>query len=341
MLLLSTVTVLVSAEPTKKPDATFQRPGNVHVDASAVLETLGYTKESMSNIPSKLMVQIIRSYNVMPVLGEDGDYYLTITTDSPRAEVNLIGTDRVSPYDLDLSKTPDSQVVSDAKESSGGSLDSLLDQRAALCFGVWDYPGETIDLPSECEEEFDAFCDDISTTSAYDYWHFMENDDCTWYNVWAWTTWACATYSNVDVYWNGHGIEVESDVGYVCYDAWIEEYQWIFVNYCYFDDDFTTSTYDYSTLRVGLGSFCYALGFSETFLNPGGSTSHTRAFMGTDTLVNVDYSLIYVETFGDEWYHDYNDSEDSHDSAASTAVSSLQPGEASFTYEDTGDPIYR
>ncbi len=115
MLLFSTVTVLVSAMPAEKPDATFQRPGNVHVDASGVLETLGYTKDSMSNIPSKLMVQIIRSYNTMPVLGEDGDYYLTITADSPRAEVNLIGTDSVSPYELDLSKPPDIQDVTAAK----------------------------------------------------------------------------------------------------------------------------------------------------------------------------------------------------------------------------------
>lgn len=341
MLLLSFTTVLASAEQNEQPKTHFTPDlGKVHVDASAVLRTLGYTEEDETNVPSKLMVQIIRSYDVLAVQGKDGDYYLTITPDSPRAEVNLIGTDRISPYDLDLSNVPNAVDTAEKKDLDGNNLDWELDQRAALCFGIWDYPGDTLDLPEETEDEFNALTSDISSTSAYDYWHFMTNDDCTWYNIWAWTTWACETYRTVDIYWNGHGTEVNNDVGFVSYDAWDDNSQSVVTANLYFPDDFTTGTYDYSTLRVGLSSFCYGLGFSDTFLDPGGDTTHTRVFMGSDTVVNVAYALEYVETFGDTWYHDYENSEDAHDEAADAADTYLQSGENPITYQDTGDPIW-
>ncbi|PVX26326.1 MAG: hypothetical protein CW691_01785 [Candidatus Bathyarchaeum sp.] len=113
------VPFLVSAEPK---DVTNDRRGfKVNVDASAVLRELGYTEENMSSVSSKLMIQIIRSYKEHAVLHDDGEYYVTITPDSPRAEVNLIGTDRISPYDLDLSHPPDSSGT--YANSSGASLD--------------------------------------------------------------------------------------------------------------------------------------------------------------------------------------------------------------------------
>ena len=90
----------------------------MHLDASAVFKELGYTEENMSSAPRKLLIQITRSYLEIPKLQDDGDYLLIITPDSPRAEVYLVGTDRIAPFDVDLSRSPDGKVV------SGGSKDS-------------------------------------------------------------------------------------------------------------------------------------------------------------------------------------------------------------------------
>jgi len=58
-----------------------------------ILKPLGYN--DTSELPEKLFVQIIRSYNELAYQGADGDYYCYITPDSPKAAVNLIGTDRI------------------------------------------------------------------------------------------------------------------------------------------------------------------------------------------------------------------------------------------------------
>ncbi|NLE05538.1 MAG: hypothetical protein GX638_12160 [Crenarchaeota archaeon] len=350
ILLVSIVAVfVVSAEPIANTKSVVSAEpnssrglGKGHVDISGVLKELGYADEDMSDIPSKLLVQIIRSYNVTPVGDIHRGFYLTITADSPRAEVNLIGSDRIAPYDLDLSHAPDGHDISDAQKSRDDSMNYELDQRAFLAFGIWDFDGTTIDLASAAEAEYDYITADISSTSAYDYWHFMENNDCTWYNVWAWITWACSMYNTVDIYWGGHGFEVNNEVGFVCYDAWNDSTLTLNFNLLYFADDFTTTqTYDYSTLRVGLGSLCYGEGFSNTFLNPGGSTSHERAYMSSDTEIEVDYTCEYIQTYSDEWYHDLVDSEDAHTEAAGAALPYLESGQNAFTYDDTGTPIFR
>ncbi len=109
LLISITVPLIGSAKSNNisKP-ANSMKGFKVHVDASEVLRELGYTEENMSNVSRKLLIQIIRSYNVTAVLHDDGEYYATITPDSPRAEVNLIGSNRISPYDIDLSNPPDS-----------------------------------------------------------------------------------------------------------------------------------------------------------------------------------------------------------------------------------------
>lgn len=331
-------TLLVSAEA--KNVANDQKYlGKIHVDASAVLRELGYTEADMADIPSKLKVQIIRSYHVTPELHEDGDYYVTITPDSPRAEVNLIGTDRISPYDVDLSHPPDSPDASDIPSSSQDSSDRQDDQRACLVFAIWDYPGTGNDLP-DAEDEYDAITDYISSTSAYDYWQFVTNSGCTYYYVSNWITWACANYESVDIYWNGHGTESYDEAAFVSYDALDNNGNVVNEN-LYFSDDFdTTETYDYSTLRVGSGSFCYGWGFHDTFLNPGGSTSHDRAFMGTDTVISCAYTFEYIDTWGDTWYNDYQNSEYTHTKAANAAAPYLGTGQNAFSYDDTGTSIW-
>jgi len=331
ILLVSVAPVLVW---TSQKDVTKDvKLGNVHVDASAVLRDLGYTEENMSTVSRKLMLQITRSYHAKAEFHDDGDYYVVITPDSPRTEINLIGSDKISPYDIDLSQPPDSRDVSYSKGIKESSLDS--EERECLVFAIWDYPGTEIDIP-DAEDEFDHIADWISSTSAYDYWNFLTNSESTHYYISAWITWACAAYDNVDIYWNGHGIEFMNDAAFLSYDAWDDD-EGVITSNLYVEDDFETGTYDYSTLRVGSGSFCYGWGFHETFLNPGGSTSHNRAFMGSDTEIALAYTTEYIDTWGE-----YEGSYYSHFQARAAAAPYLGQGQNHFSYNDnTGSIWYR
>jgi hypothetical protein len=90
---------------TSSPVYTY--PGKTHITISPeVLKPLGYN--DTAELPEKLLVQIIRSYNVSAVQAKDGDYYCIITPDSPKAAVNLIGTNYTcaEQISLDLSHPP-------------------------------------------------------------------------------------------------------------------------------------------------------------------------------------------------------------------------------------------
>ena len=339
MLLVSSATVLVRAEP--KNVTNDRKIGNVHVDASAVLKELGYTEENMASVPEKLKLQIARSYHVMPELHEDGDYYVTITPNSPRAEINLIGTDYVSPYHIPLAHAPNSQDIPDTKDSGGNSVDYMYDQRACLVFAIWDYPGTGApDLPG-LEAAYDSVTDSISSTNAYDYWHFMTNSECTYYYISAWITWACAAYESVDVYWLGHGTVFWWTSAFVSYDAWDDYWGVLFWN-LYMPGDFTSNWeyYDYSTLRVGIGDFCYGWGFQGTFLNPGGEVSHDRAFTGPDVETNTGYSSHFLDEWSERWYYDHEGSYYAYSLALDAAENYLLQGENPFSYTDTGTSIW-
>ena len=150
---------------------------------------------------------------------------------------------------------------------------------------------------------------------------------------------ACTEFDNVDVYWNGHGIEVGDESAFVSYDAWDDEEEVIEEN-LYLADDFSTGEYDYSTLRVGSGSFCYGWGFQGTFLHPGGSVTHNRAFMGTDTTITCAYTLEYIDTWGEYWYDNYNSSYWSHLQARAAAAPHLGQNQNPFSYDDNDGSIW-
>ncbi len=87
-------------------DLSYTDPVIHIIIAPEILNPLGYN--DTSQIPEKLLVQIIRSYNVPAVRGADGDYYCYINADSPKAAVNLIGTDRICAEEeyVDLTHPP-------------------------------------------------------------------------------------------------------------------------------------------------------------------------------------------------------------------------------------------
>jgi len=170
----------------------------------------------------------------------------------------------------------------------------------------------------------------------------MTNGDCTHYNVWAWITWACAEYSDVDVIWMGHGTQVNGWSAYVTYDS-IWDWGWIWgINYdlLYYGDDFASGTYDYSTLRVGIGDFCYGGGFMNNFLWPGGSVTHDRAFNGPELVSNTGYSLDFLTAWDDWWIPNHYNSYDSAHLARVAAQDKIQSGESGYSYGDTGTAVW-
>jgi hypothetical protein len=237
--------------------------------------------------------------------------------------------------------------------SSGGNTDAIgwhgQIGKAAIVFGLWDYSGVGCDL-NFLDEAYAEVTGHITTCGEYDYWHFVSNSDATYYYVWAWTTWACAEYSDVDVIWMGHGGTVNDVTYYLTYDAyWEMAYPvWLgFEEYAfYFAEDFaSTEFYDYSALRMGIGDICYGAGFHSTFTNPGGELVHTRAFTGPVQPTNTLYSKDFMESMGDNWYSSAYDSEDAV-ALAITAASDrlLSPpypsGCSAFSYYDNGNPLY-
>jgi len=348
ILIGSMATILISSAETVTDELIFKENGTAQksmnnvchtVISSEILKPLGYN--DTSQLPEKLFVQIIRSYNELAYQGPDGDYYCNITPDSPKAAVNLIGTDYICAEEgyVDLTNPPSSTEtfaetsnVANQNESTMKPM-TLLNQRACLVFAVTDYPGSAKDL-TWVQYGYDALKSNIIYTNAYDYWAFITNNSCTWSNIYNWTTWACMNYKNVDIYWFGHGYLDTGVHSFVSYDA-------VFTNgtinpaKCYYTSDFTSGTYDYSTLRFGVANFCWGGNFHTTFLNPGGSTVHNRGFIGTDTEISEGYIYYYASYWGYNWYATYSTSQSAHTSSDDQAAPYKDTGQNSYTHYGT------
>ena len=327
MLLASSAVVFVHAED-KNAEKTQKGIGKVHIDASPILKEFAYTEENMSNVPLKLLIQLTRAYRIHPTLLPNGDYYVKITSNS---------TEKITEPENPQYILP--SVESDIADS-GGSTESLIQGKACLVVAIWDYPGELADL-DDLERSYNVILDHLS--GRYTYWHTLVNSAATRYYVWAWLTWECLTYQNVDVYFLGHGTQIEFwpytlESAYLCYDGW-DDYWGVLLGGLYTQYDFTSyyfGNYDYSPLRVGVGGFCYGYGFNSVFLNPGGSVSHYRAYTGPEGVSNTYYSYDFQVYWNYWWYTMHYSSYESYCFARDQAVDQLLVGETPYSYVETG-----
>lgn len=145
---------------------------------------------------------------------------LLLPTQNPPGK-NIVGSDLVVPYDLNSIVSTRSDGSAFAGKSSIASPMALTQGKAALVFGIMDYPGSGMDL-ALLQDAYDEATNHMSSCGQYVYWHFMANGDCSHSNVWAWVTWACAQYSDVDIVWLGHGSNANGRYGFVCYDGYWE-----------------------------------------------------------------------------------------------------------------------
>ncbi|MDI9578951.1 MAG: hypothetical protein IAX22_01320 [Candidatus Bathyarchaeota archaeon] len=317
----------------------------IYVDVDLILKELGYDYTT-ETVPEKLLIQILRSYELgAETKTSDGNLHYTITADSTPKSRNIVGSESVVALDeATLMEFKTSFSIS-SKSDYGVPIgwDGQVG-KAAIVFGVWDYPGTGKDL-EDLEDAHTEVTGHIANCGEYDYWHFVNNSDATYYYVWAWTTWACAEYSDVDVIWMGHGRTVNDVSCYLPYDAYWEIIWPIYYGFIedryYFAEDFASTTfYDYSALRMGIGDFCYGAGFNSTYINPGGELIHDRAFTGPVLPTTIDYSFVFLESMGDNWYSGAYDSADAVDLAISAAANKIFPDCSAFSYYSNGDPIY-
>jgi hypothetical protein len=343
LLLSSSFVLLVANGQTASNVKIEPKVPKIHINADSVLNELGYNYTS-ETAPQKLMIQILRSYQIdKGVMGEDGELYYTISPNARNDTRSIVGSDSVIPYEV--STTIHVKSSNNTSNVNGAELtDYLQEGKAALVFAIWDYPGDLTDLTDfGVPQTYDDLCNYITSCGQYTYWHFMTNGDCTWYYVWAWTTWACAQYSDVDITWIGHGGDVGFGNGFCCYDAYWEflGLNGYYPSFFYYGYDMISDTYDYSTLRVGMGDFCYggaALG--SVFVNPGGSVDHARVFNGPETSSNTGYGDAFADSMGYWWYGNRLNTWDASDMARNAAAQNIWPGEAGWTYYNYGDGIW-
>ena len=96
-------------------------------------------------------------------------------------------------------------------------------------------------------------------------------------------------------------------------------------------------TYDYTTLRMGVGCFCFGYEFADTFLNPnpGGPFFHDRAYTGPEGLTDGDYAGDFLYIWGLCWYDYEVNSWTAYSSAATYAEHELYDDMTPWSYDDT------
>ncbi|MGD6933638.1 MAG: hypothetical protein ACQCN5_05480 [Candidatus Bathyarchaeia archaeon] len=168
--------------------------------------------------------------------------------------------------------------------------------------------------------------------------------------MYSYITWACIVYETVDVYLIGHGTYLywgppyyptpwDFIGGYACYDSlsdWgvdTSKIYWEWDLRSFYDD-----SYDYSSLRLGVGGCCYGGYFANTFLNPGGAVSHSRCFMGGEDIVYTGYHYNFLHAWDYKWYGIGQNSYTAYSYAYDEAEDYIEDGVA---YNFYGDSIYK
>ncbi len=316
--------------------------GETIYDWPSILKSLGYTQDQLKNVSNALL-----------------DKQLSALTTSSHKDANgntVISFSRPSGLNISDIKL---DVKSIDSKSLGASTMSLLPGKACIVIAIWDYPGTLNDLGTYTQNAYTNLWGYVTGQySPYTYEHSLVNSEATHDNVNAWITWACASYQNVDLYLIGHGsyqwrgppyFNPPWDyVGaYCCYDSlpYVAGMELIDSTKYFWETDlksFDGDSYDYSTLRLGFAGCCYGGYFSNTFLNPGGATSHSRALMGTETKSWNDYVYYFEQQWAYNWYAVGLSSNTGTNSAFHYAYVAAQPyvhDSAPFNYY--GSSIYK
>jgi hypothetical protein len=304
------------------------------INLNPQLRQYGYTSSNITQIPEKLLYNLIKSYPNLP------------STNATAYTVPHAPTDVVA--------------ASKAQVLTSAGTDSVIQNpgtKACLIIAIWDYPGNAHDLDQGRVDNW------LSYIQCYaDYYGgyaytpvVLYNSAATHDNIINWLTWLCMYYNNVDVFVDCHGMQIEwwplpplYDYGLTSYDAVNTDGSYNTNNVVFPDDLYShyVLNYDYSALRMGIFGCCYGGCFTNSFLHPDtywpAANNHDRAIAGPTPPgeSNTQYNLDYIMGFVNNWYAFSNDSAGACAAGAACALGDIRPpNEVACTYSDTGNQI--
>jgi hypothetical protein len=148
---------------------------------------------------------------------------------------------------------------------------------------------------------------DVNNYGSYNYVITLANSGATKYNVYTSLIGLCDNYDIVDIYFIGHGFHSSTGFyGYCCYDG--INSSGVINPYGLFYAPELKSYYiynaDFSTLRLGVGSFFFFLAFKDYFLDEGAVWigSKIDSSTGEPREVISNYATAYIGSWGYYWY---------------------------------------
>ncbi len=284
-------------------------PG-IKVNATSMLQELGYTEQNITSMSQSSIDKILLS---------QGNQNPNATIS--QIEQNLFGN---SPAPLQVEP-------------------QTLTGTACLVVAVWTYLDPSYSSTLN-QDAYNALIYNVNN-AGYNYLETLTNTQATHTNVWEWLTMLCVSYAEVDVYFIGHGCQVQLSnnpptytYGFVCYDA-MDQYGNINTSNLYYGAEmqsYNVHPYDYSTLRLGVGGFCWAGTFETYFINQ--AENQDRAWMGAPGEEGQEYGEYFFAYFGYYWYPEYQTSYTSFTDAANAAAP-YTDGYTTIAYTGNGNPF--
>jgi hypothetical protein len=334
----------------------------VNLDMKPALLQLGFTQDNYSLAPQRLVDALYRiPTNVTKNL--DGSFNATIHLN--QTQINSLRSDSslwlnydafyksIQPIDngsnVKTARSSSIPIVSnntafgrirncttvDSAPKCSGSLTDIgsSGRSACLIVAIWDY--------EYAEDLYDnAYNIVIGNATGYDEVVSLTNSDATRYNIMSTMFTLCDEYSDVDVYLIGHGTHTILGAYYFdSYDAdngrfWNGIYSQDFMPYYYGPS--------LSSLRTGVGAFCYGWHLNEGWLYSRPST-HDRVFIGPEgdsnqgPWNNPGVIDAFLKIFTYDWCQQNYDSWEAY-SAAYTAAEPYaeEYGVDNLLYSDSG-----
>ncbi len=346
LLQISTVNILIGVAQSSQQDKPYVLPDglpDIYIDLSSRFREMGYTAENISSVSRELVIKVLKSYC------EENPYgYTTETPPNFDPERNnLFSEDNsVNEYDFGAEAPVVLEVNPQGVMTNG-------ETKACVTCVVWDYPGNQKDLGWYIEHAAeDHLYEDSADYGDYDIvFNNLENSIATRDNMDTVLEYFFDNYDNVDLYFMGHGGKSWQwvlyplvgfwDYYYCPYDSLDEDGDVVLDN-VFWDEDLSSDNplWDSSPMRLVMFTSCQGWRFNQEALNPGGSTSHDRAFMGKNGEGYTDYTYYYMEEWCDLWYQYSWDSSSAAAEACDYAWDESTKEGVNMTYADTGSSIY-
>jgi hypothetical protein len=348
LLQVSIMNVLVGSgqsPQTPKQNEAHSLP-DIYIDLSSEFRELGYTPENISSVSKDLVMSVLLSYCEENPFGYE--------TEPPPY---------FDPENMNLFSEDDSVMENSVapKVSPQGAGTRQGETKACVTCVVWDYPGDKRDLGGE-NGWIDSASDDYLYPYASDYGDYdlvfneLDNEVATRGNLTFVLDYFFENYDNVDLYFMGHGSRLW---------VYIMGHWWLKSFYCPYDSIYSdtggintnkvfweyelvsyapSTDWDSSPMRLVMLTCCRGWGFKDEALDPGGSTSHDRAFAGKNGKGVTDYTYYYIKWWCHLWYY----ADPSWDSSSAAAEANEYAWEnieikqgTNMTYADTGTAIWK